>query len=813
MRLLDRILALAVSLVLLAGILIWASETRPWRALFGGTEVPEATARSSTVYAVGAEDWLTFDLGTRHSAVRVLTNLEIAPTVEIAPDQWLYYALDYRLIDGTGEVAVTRTYHHRSRPRRVERKGHEGTQPHAFYRQRAARPALGQSLVLDLRDHPDVRQLEIRVSDLPSEAVGLVARTYVTSGARADNGPNWSSLGESQRQRLADATTYPGTLLQQRERRNLIAQRWQAVGPTGVPGQDYRSRRLYTWRDVAADPLQPGRILPAGLLVDQARRAVIPIKEADTPVRLSATPLGPSGPTRVRWRWQGTEPEARRSGEATITQATETELREFDPGLLEIVSGQPAALRPRTGSDEAPRDLIPEPSYLRTYRLDGDAPLEIRINHSGGQPTPVRVDLRTLQHAREGPALEQERNVRWALLDAQGNTVASGRTRLLPQLSLYDRLNRAPLVGRVSEAQHFYVDAGPSAQTLRLWSEPAAWAAVYTRPPELRHYTEVPADYHPWREPEHWQPAWYVVRPEGYRKRLQGDSSALLQLQHRPIRRDPDLVDDDFAWKSFSPEGRWHGRRLLVERQRREPVRPEARATSLAAVPANRTIERTLRAQAQARDLRPRLVYHDRAAETPVRVRVHLDGQLLVDTITAGHNGELTLPAIEPGRHRLRIETDREAGNFLLSHTTRASSHRLALAASLADPLVYRIDKPTREALSLSTQLILPASAAPGNVTAHIEPVDRPRNHWLTDWTLARRLFVIDGTDRRAVALAGPNTELTVGETAFLQIGRDLPPGSYRVTFSGPEAGYLRLYNVSGSLREAGRIKRERRIR
>ena len=336
---------------------------------------------------------------------------------------------------------------------------------------------------------------------------------------------------------------------------------------------------------------------------------------------------------------------------------------------------------------------------------------------------------------------------------------------------------------------------------VRLDSAAPVSVAAYTRPPTLEHLTRVPEDYRDSVDAEERQPIWFALRPAVHDQLLADGRALSLIVQRRPPEDDPLLRQGEFLWEDFHPVGDWVGRYLLTPLEEGAPRREEALAATFVPVPSGQSVDLAFAAPFGLVP-EPRLVFL-RETAAPVPFTLHVDGLLHAGGHLVGRRGEIPLPPLEAGRHRVVFEAA-SAGRFFISHVQGggpAYLKRLVNRLPAAGEMAFDFERRSADEETLSVRLYAPAGpGARRELRAWLEPLPLKTAGPFTSWTLGSRRFSVDPAGGEAVAVLGTSGEwVDQGQLLFLPLGEDLPPGRYRLhlRLADPGEAYLSLSRLT----------------
>jgi len=816
-RSLGRLLGGLLLLALLTGAYwLWQPHLESaWQVLSGKNRVQTAADRlagsaSSTVYLLNADRWVEFPLPGQSGGLKVISNAGIEPAQALQPEAEWSYALHYQLLDSAGRILRESLYHHRTRMSWYRPSGSTQPMTAAFYPDGQSLPADGRLLMIDPAELAGATRLRLGLAHPAPGITEVVVRVYAREHLfEPTTAFRWRRIPRRQREVLGRASVHGSELLSQSEQMNLLRQRWNPLGPSGIAGRDYRSRRLYTALDIEAEPSRVS-LLPAGLYIDRDLRATLPIPEPGGWVTLEFIEIAPS-PTpadqplatggQVELIWHPGQAGSPTSYRAPLTGLPITLWSEkLKPGLLEVVAPRPLVIRATQHQASGPGlDLLPEPVYRRLYRLEPSQPLEFAIAHIGNQATLWRVDLRL---ATPDPATHGA--VRYEWLDQQGATLRQGTLAIPGVADPYDRLigQSAPFE-RVSEPATHSFSLPPSVVRVRLTAAAPVLVNAYTRPPDLRRELRLPEDYQPTeREKTRSPPIWFPVLPLAAQERTRNGQTALLIVQNRPPQRDPEILAGRYEWQDYYPDGSWRGRYLLNPRDPLTPLRDSALASVFQPLTTGTPTRIELRGLPGRLTVEPLLLVL-RDTDQPDAVQISIDGQPVYASILTLRRSQLRLPPLPVGPHTLLVQTAHPARWFMnfLGGGPGSLTRRLAYRLD-QQPLEFTYVKTSAGVEVLSGVLQMPVGPQRARLRATVATPGRALFGPFTRPTLPEWRYDIR-PDEQAVApvLDTPTEQVGLGQRFFLPLGDDAPPGDYRIRFWLEEGGgYLTLYRVIAGL-------------
>ena len=796
-------LLLTCVLLLLAGWLAhWSWHTLDSRELAAYLSGRIEDARPSNSYFQQGDHWLEFQLDGNGSSVHVVSNATLQRPAKPDDTALWWYAFDYQLLDGDGTLLQEDTYYHRTRVTWYRDASQQRLLTRDFFLDPGLVPADSRRMImpLDAVQHP-VR-LRLRVRHVDPALLAVTFRVYEQETLAAHKiDYRWQRLSELKKQSLARGNVYGHEHLRSEEKLNLLRKRWRPLGPAGITGSDYTTRKLYVRQELPGEAVDDV-VLPFGLYVDARTNGIVPLPEGGGRIRLQWTPVagidGGDPDEQLVVRWYGRNLGQRSETAVAITSGQAQLETEFGEGLLEVQSGSALVVRAFLSEHDSLEEITPEALQLRAYRPDNSLTVEFYIDHAGEQPTPLRIDVRS---ALSATVAGVQAPVRFELLDADGEVLSAGTLNQDMGASRHDRFARIEPDRQLSEAARNYFRLPVEVARVRVHAAGSALISAYSRPADLVREVRYPEDlYTASSEVQHIQPAWFVLRPANERALLQDLRGERLVLQQRPPVDDPQLLAGHYHWEEYHPQGSWRGRHLLIPRDPGLPLRDLARAAVYGELPANREITVELRDFEGQREIRPTLLF-ERDQDQPVDAGVSLDGDPWYETGIAGRRGQLQLPALPSGSHRIRIKGPDDSRWYLNYTGANGPAYLRRLAVTVGpDGLEFEYQKQSAEREILTGQLYQ-AQSERVRLHVNIDHVSDAALQPLDDWTFVQRIYDLRAVDEKRVPVLNTRAKtVDAGRRFFVTLGADLPPGSYRIRIRiRPEQAsdaYLALYQL-----------------
>ncbi len=536
-------------------------------------------------------------------------------------------------------------------------------------------------------------------------------------------------------------------------------------------------------------------------------------------LRLDFLPLSESQPppeqNGIHLTWYGEAPHERSHHHVTWRDADTRFEHVFSPGLLELSVLEGAAVVQAFRRDKGQyTPWIIEPRQSRMYLVQPDQAVDFTVVHANRMPTPFRIDVRHLPHPADtpSPALVYD------LLTTQGEVLQSGHLISSAAISAYDRIPSLGLDASVSDPSTSFFAMPTKAARLRFHlphPPPAApmLIAAWNRPPDLVRELHIGRDRDTESDDQR-QWSWFPKRPENAKQLVAEQRSYLLHVQPRPPLDQTDLRTRDYQVEQYRPEGLWRGRHLFLPRAPDMPLRPEALAVTFQPLHSGKDQRLVLGGLPQLRYVQPKLIYLRKNAK-PQNFEVLIDGAQQQHGAITGRQGEVALPSLSAGAHRIRINSQPETRWYMSHILSGAPSHvkRLAYrfdASGLS--FIYERPKVTEETLSMRWHAPY-GGRQTTRIHVHFALSPTSRRTPSPHWTFNERRYILDPSPGPPIpVLNTAAARVAPGQPFFLPIGHDVPAGRYRIRMrleQGPP-GYITLAKLNHGVFESRQFTGEK---
>jgi hypothetical protein len=790
-----RLLAKLMVALFAGAALVWlgawfARDQAPAAVMQSEFRQLQELARSTrgTVVRVGGPA-IEFVLPPSANTVRILSNanlrdIESARRERLAdPGRRWSYVLEVEEIRPDG--ASTRTVHsvHRELVEVALPGGLTGTG--SFYLQSdAPRPLNASTLRLDYAGGSRPSRLRVRLVSADVDISDVLLRVASPEPVTQRSAETmWQRLGDVQRGRLAAGNLYPPDLLIEQERTNLMASRWRPLGPVG----EAEGRDIYVLDiDERGPQVEPFR--SASQTVGPGRWVVVQLPETGGRLRIELEPVPGEVHQRaeqVSLRWAGHSAFQRSSRTFSWTKGMFSQEVALGGGHLELGASRDATVRVTLLGSGEPKDITPTVRYLRNWTVEPDAPVAFAISHAGELATPLRLVMRRVGPA--GAALPHP-PVRVTLLGRDDQvlrhlTVDAGPFAPTKHDGLWPRMAGSVL----SDPQEAFFRLPKEVRRIRVSAADPLLVVAYSRPLDLPRQVRTPEDSTVPDATASAIPAWFPLQPEGAQERILNGGNRLITVQDRMPEDRPDLAAGSYGWESFTPLNPAAGRVFLAPREEGVPERIEGLPGTFRALSPSGSV--TFLSQPGRSTVPARLAW---TSDTPQLFNyvVTLDGVPWASGAASGVAGEVLLPSLKPGAHRLEIQAPsavRWFANYLQSGTPWVKR----FAYQFDKPLQFEVARSTVEQEFLSVRLFRPVGQT-GRLRVRVNikaPPAPERVGPFPGWLFSERVHDVRPSGEFALPVAeSAGVKTDAGQPFFVPIPKGAAVGRYRVTLT-PEGG------------------------
>ncbi|MCP4156838.1 MAG: hypothetical protein GY757_54500 [bacterium] len=813
---------------------------------------------SALVYRVEKDRWLSFTL-SKVRDIKIISNSISNRKYKERLQDPLHYALQCRLVNSSGTILAERSYHHLSKPalHRSSASGSRKVEPSSFFLRSNLLVMEGKVLILNtkyLSPKEKPARLMVRLKELQTPLNRVYIRAYArTRSPEYKLKTIWDRKSQAAKSRLARGNIYPVSLTNSRERDHMVRFRWNVMAPQGIPGTDFNRRKLYILKKTN----RTGDALTlTGIYTAPGLKCTIPL---------------PAEGGRFRFRFSALEPQNRSQTihlehEAPYQTTQHFEVpwnghhtyfqKQLQGGLITVTAPAQMVVRVFHLTQSIQKEITPEFIIVPVYIFDNKTPLEYKISHLPGSGTPFRFDFRATAGAKN--SIKSDTMILFKLLDNDEKTITSGAIPVNHNPSLFTRYKRAREA--VSQTTTRYFLFSPAVKKVHFSIETKGvrlLAAAYNRPPGLEKHVRVPQYRYAYTRRSNLRKSWFRVEAANHDSFYTEGKITTLSTQPKPRSANTGQSEitkpaGNSAQANKEPSEK-DGKKQVSTAQKRNyriemlypaagrhmqanaPMHPLFFKSKQTAVQGRRASAAYYRAithgapmtlvfkEGLRRRIAPTLVYLNPGyKEKNGRLSLYLDktekpfwtGRL------AEGRGELTLPRIPAGKHRVLFRCDPESPRLRLflnkvkPGTRPPWLKRLAVALG-RNPVYFDFYK-SQPGETLNIKLFTP----PGldktvELDVAVQRIQRPFNRPLENWTLGNRrykydLAAIEGN--RVPLLRKGNQYVRDGDTMFLTMGRDCPNGNYRIRVNlhqnhGRGGYFLQLYRKQQGRFEQRRIK------
>ena len=761
-------------------------------------------AHTSIAYRLSQDQWLEFPVPPASDQIKVISNASVPNVAAGKADAEWHYALQFQIVGHAGKILNDQTYHHRSHITRFINQAGESGQLRSYFLDSSIAIADGRQMLLDIADRIDVRLFRLRLHSKSEDIQFVVARAYAPEKvAKHKLAASWQRMSERKKENLAKGNVYPAHLLSTVEKRNLLGKQWRPMGPVGVDGTHYFPKMLYSFNGQEKENLRE-EILPVGLEIDNFHHGVVPIPEQGGELRLEFRVVANNIADQeqsIRLSWFGQA--AKQYWQNSINYSGESEFStvgQVEGGYLLIESPVALVARAFLRTDKGDAEITPELLLNRLYIGTPEMPVEYSIHHSGGNPTPVRIDVRRLFDNVQNDRPKSS-HLEYQLLDEEHRVILAGALELPNGASLFDRLRGDFAEYRISDPIRHYLLIPPDASRIRLSHSASVMVNIYNRPYLLPKITRVPEDAFPVRADPQPQPSWFLLKPANARELTIAQQSVLLSGQSRPPMDRIGASGTVDEWDDYKPEKNQGSEFLFVPLQassRSDPIRDQALSSKFCEIPSDTDVSVTLKAHGNLRSIKPQLVYLQNSVKQ-FELNVLLDTRKFHQTYRIARHGIAYLPPLGSGPHQLTLQTASSV-RFFMNHIERCngisySKRRVHRINRRGLKFVFHKKTAGKEVLSARIYTDIDSTARTA-IDVEIENIKRSVMNAYSGWTFQKRKIDVGPIDGMAAyVLQGTPRTLNSGQSFFIPFAEDLPPGDYRVSLSTPDTadGYLSL--------------------
>jgi hypothetical protein len=455
-------------------------------------------------------------------------------------------------------------------------------------------------------------------------------------------------------------------------------------------------------------------------------------------------------------------------------------------------------------------EITAKPLMVTAYLTDQG--VDYHVLHVNKHSTTIRVDIRRIyrQHVLENTAV-----VKYQWFNQQQQLIDSGVLQVNSFPSIYDRLTGELKDLKVSDPVSYYLDIPAEVSQLRLISEQDdLMVSAYNQPYRYKKTLRVPESSFVSIDKKDWFPSWFMLRPENEHALLKHQAVAKVAAQYRLPEDDPALLENQYLWEDFRPQGQAEARVILTEMTDMN-YRDEALASVYCLLQTNQLHRIKLKTYGDLPIVSPELIYI-RPQKSTFDVAVYIDRKLNVNRPAIGQQGTFRLSGLTRGSHDIKVSTE-GGGQWLMNYVSDCPSpaflkRRVFKIQNRALSFIYTNNKAEDTLLSARFYTI-EGNSERSNIQVSIEPLQkRVRQKIKQSWTFTNRRYDIRPADgQSSIVLYSYGHFLNSGESFFIPFNSDMPKGQYRITMKLKKgvAGYLALSRLNPGIHVQRRFYRE----
>ena len=765
----------------------------------------------TTGYQLSPDRWIRFHANTVDGKLRLLSNATVPHHGDNAQlGDYFDYAIDYELRQINGRLLDHARLHFKSAISYLRLPHEPAFRPAARYTETDQYlPAAAQSLVLNLPVEEETVEVRLRLANSNPQITDATVRLYRHERIAGRNlNREWLRMSQRQQSLLTREFIRPSNLITAKEQRELVKNIWQPIGPEGIQGEDFASRKIaITISDKAQN--WRGHVLAHGVLADAMRDAVLHLAPGGGNELLvsSAELQTPDLPFTLYLRWMGPDIWQHAEQQLTIEKLPTRIPLKLDAGWLQVRSA--VALSLQVHDALSGRDLTPPANSARMFQLDPSAAVEYPVSEIGD--TVVRLALRRF-NAGTPPEGHFDINAQAEWLDQHDAVIEQRQLSAPGTVARGDLVSNMGRMSWISETAEFIFAVPDGASKLVLRGPPDTLAAVQVRPRALAHQIQVPEDYQPWLESDFRQPVWFTLLPQT--RRTPPLQTQAVRIGAALPERDALLIDGSYQWTRFEPAGEdWLGRWLWVPREPDQPMREQALSEIFVPVRAQQNV--TFRSVTNQAAVTPQLLFL-RDSDQPTSATITVDGYPVIDERISECCGLLRLPPMLPGKHRLDIRLP--AGQYWLNYTDEQDAfddHAILMrrtAYRLPSNQWHTFSIPAHEQDSaLSMRLFYRQSDDKLELETRLSPAGQSASRVDLNWTPPHRRYLITpSTGQVAWASGMDKNALHGGQRLLLPLPASAHAWTVSLRVKNAAQAHLSLSRVLPGVQAVDELSRDR---
>lgn len=737
--------------------------------------------------------WLEFSLTQSSDSIRLLSNAVIPGEFAAEPDKIWHYAIEYQFLDDNGDIITQQIYHHRSKITWL--KDEQGKlQSQTFFLSKDQVPTSSSEILLRTKPYQSISKVRVRTHSTSPEVQFIFFRLYereVLPDKKIDY--LWQRMTLEERERISRFSIFGIDFLREIERYQMLKYRWRPVGPSGILEKNYDTEKLYINKDELIVPIED-KILAAQVDADKDYYHVIPIPEQGGLLSL-AFKIIPGGTdselNNVQINWFGKGRLKREQMTYNLKDSQPWE-KYIQGGLVEIRTSQPVAINSWLTNNGQRQEITPDKAVLPVFLLSQNQSLGYRIEHIKERSTPIKISIRRL--INEYWLSDKETLINFSFFKQQEKRFTG---EIKPEFvrSFYDRILNLSQDGVISEAYNYYLNIPAGVDRIEFESNEPVYINLFNRPPSFYKRIRVPEDYYNPREINHIRPTWFGLQAENQQQLLRNNQRALLSIQPRPPQDEAVVSLDQYEWDDYFPSGNWQARYLFNSRNNDLPVLADSLVSLFHPVPVAETMTLDFIPKAGVSVLEATLIFL-RNIDKASKLKVYIDDKLRLETYISGTNGQLKLPAISAGKHKIRIKSEGDT-NWFINYSKDQGNYRVKRLSTRIDNKTLNFDFNKNKANMVLSGLFQSRYQTSERSTLQVTITPDKRMMSAQGFSVLNRQFDIRPDNSEAIKVLNTEKQLVGrGQRFFIPLGEDLPLGSYHISMEILDGvpGYISLY-------------------
>jgi hypothetical protein len=811
-------------------------------------------SRFMTIFKLENDSYISFPLLSLTDEIRIATNAEFSPNIDLRQSSNReIYTIEVGAYNYSGKLVDTRRINYATKAQFYFSKD-LGMYLSSYFLDSDNLPGETRVGRLNFKDIDRIATIRLKRVDDNQNLINIYARVY-QKGAVSENRLNfyWLNIMKQDQKRLAAANLYPVDMLRKTERLNLMRNLWTVVTPSGVPGQDFHSKKLYNINKPVGIPYDIN-LLHSGNYIDDLHSVIIPINEdasdinvniisadiiyprymkiwlvqpqdnivsilklmqqeqGDSALESKDLQFIPGQKAEITWRGRG----------LGRTQKYQVDLSnryfstdyKFDAGSVVVSSNMPAYVNISKKTDAGLMPIMTEPSGATLVRLRADSYVEYEIFHDDsvhcanlqnchlqddGRNTSFRVDLRLISQIifDSGGAA----NVDYEFIDRAGAVISSGVIEFPHPATEFDfTVSQQGL--HISERSKYYFLLPANVTKIRFKGEGNIFISAYNRLDSFVRHFIIPTDYKISQDKEEsLRRTWFFKEPVGFED-LRSDLRTIFVKSQNKITEENELIKEGiYDWKEILPKGvKWTAVEVAERKSSAIVSRSEAEGVEFSQIPINKDYEIEFAARLGGQIIAPTVMY---SGDIGTKISIYLDDRGLIDTAVTNPNGQINLSNVIIGKHVIHIKTDKPIKaflNYLKEDQDSDIKHNILSFNEDSQEFAFEKTIDGDQVITLKTysltknQKTLMVDIIPESTDSLVTALPLP------SYTIKKRKYEIEFTrepenvkfiDNKQVPLYG-------AEPIFIKLGSDLKKGKYNINLKCND--YMGFYAALSSI-------------